>query len=349
MVNFHKSAIQNFRKKIRVPELKFISVFLVSLAGLGLVIFILAVVVDPYNIFGFNIFKPILLTNRNEKLRLLAEANPKPEIIILGSSRVFKMEPRKIEELAGQKTFNASVSFARPEEHLAMAKYIVQDLRITPKVFLVGVNVAEFNNDEIDSQTINNSHLRKYLPIDRGDLIITLFKSFKERFNINYLRDVFIAIFWNSYKFPNPTITFDKNGGEIFDKNILTERNSSELNLQISLALLRNQTALNKTRKNYFEDFLNFAQSKDIKVIVFLLPFSEKAQNLLREKTAYAALREEFLNDAKEWQKKYSISFFDFSNLETWRGLGDDFDDSTHTGWRNLELIARKIFKAAPL
>ena len=329
----------------RNPELKFIAVFFFSAAGFMLAIFALAVIVDPYNIFGLNIFRPILLTNRTEKLRLLRDADPKPEAIILGSSRVFKMDPKKVEKLTGLTTFNASVSYARPEEHFAMASYIVNDLGITPKLFIVGVNLGEFNNDETDSQTINNPDLRKYLGIDRKILAITLLRTFKERFNPRYLRDIFVTIFWNSRGFPNPAITFDAAGGQVFDRS--HEPNPEDINVTLNLAqdLFRNTTVLNPERRRYFTEFLAFAQKHNVRVTVFLLPFPPEVLQSLAETTSYPTLQSELLREAETWKKEYGIMFFDFSSPEKFGGLPTDFDDATHPSHRNIDLMTERIFK----
>lgn len=329
---------------IRNPELKFITVFFVSAAGFMLAIFALAVIVDPYNIFGLNIFRPILLTNRTEKLRLLREANPKPEAIILGSSRVFKMDPTKVEKLTGLRTFNASVSYARPEEHFAMASYIVNDLGITPKLFIVGVNLGEFNNDEMDSQTINNPDLRRYLGINRKTLTITLLRTFKERFNPRYLRDIFVTIFWNSRGFPNPAITFNAAGGQVFDRTLGPKPGDIDVTVNLAQDLFRNTAALNPERKRHFTEFLAFAKKHDVRVTVFLLPFPPGVLQSLAETTSYPTLQYEFLREAESWKKEYGITFFDFSSPEKFGGIPTDFDDATHPSHRNIDHMTERMF-----
>lgn len=337
------------KKILNNPDLKFIAVFLLAVAGFSCSIFALAVIVDPYNIFGLNIFRPILLTNRSEKMNLLQNAGIKPEAVILGSSRIFKMDPAKVENLTGLKTFNASVSYARPEDHLALSKYIVKDLGITPKIFIVGLNTGEFNNDQIDSQTINNSSLRKYLNINKKTLILTLLSTFKERFNSNYLRDIFITIFWNSHGFPNPVITFDRNGGEVFDRNKHPDPKDIEITENIAYGLFKDLPSLSAERKYYFEQFLEFTKENKIQVDVLILPLPTSIQKKLEETTEYEKVSKELLEQMREWEKNFGIKVFNFSGVKKFGGLEDDFDDSTHPSHKNIDLMTEVMLKGFKL
>lgn len=334
---------------LKNPDLKFIAFFFISLAALSAVIFILAVLVDPYNIFGLNIFRPILLTNRSEKMKLLGAAEIKPQAIILGSSRIFKMDPAKMENLTGLKTFNASVSYARPEDHLALAKYIVKDLGITPKIFIVGLNAGEFNNDKIDSQTINNPSLRKYLNINKKTLILTLLSTFKERFNANYLRDIFITIFWNSHGFPNPVITFDRNGGEVFDRNKRPDSKDIEITENIAYDLFKDLPSLSPERKHNFEEFLEFTKENKIRVKVLILPLPSSIQKKLEKRTEYKKVSKELLEQMRLWEENFDIKVFDFSSVEKFNGFEEDFDDSTHPSHKNIDLMTEVMLKGFKL
>lgn len=333
------------KKILNNPDLKFVAVFLLAVAGFSCSVFTLAVIVDPYNIFGLNIFRPILLTNRSEKMRLLQNAQIKPEAIILGSSRVFKMDPVKVEKITGLKTFNASVSYARPEDHLALSKYIVKDLGINPKIFIVGLNAGEFNNDKIDSQTINNPSLRKYLGINKKTLMLTLWPTFKERFNATYLRDIFITIFWNSYGFPNPVITFDRNGGEVFDRNKHPDPKDIEITENSAHELFKDFPSLSPERKYYFEKFIEFAKENKIRVDVLILPLPSSIQKKLGDGTEYKKVSQELLEQMRGWEKNFGIKVFDFSSVEKFNGFEDDFDDSTHPSHKNIDLMTEKMFK----
>lgn len=326
------------------PELKFLATFLLATIGFAVAVFTLAILVDPYNIFGINIVRPILLTNRTEKLELLAAADPKPEAIILGSSRVFKMDTRRIERLTGLKTFNASVSYARPEEHLAMAKYIIQDLDITPKLFIVGVNLVEFNNDAIDMQTINNPNLRKYLGINRKAVLAALLPTFKERLNARYLRDIFVALFWNARGFPERAISFGPDGGQILDRMSMPEPGAVALTANNAHTLLQGMDTLSTERVRRFEEFLAFTREKNIYVIVFLLPMPPELIPSLSERTPYDAALREFHARMENWKKQFAVEFFDFGTVDAFAGLPADFDDSTHPSHRNLDLMADRMF-----
>lgn len=339
--------IKNLLKK---PELGFIIIFLAASASLLLFIFALAIIVDPHNDFGTNLFKPLVMTNRTEKLKTLSQMPSSPQILILGSSRVYSMDPDLIKKITGKSAYNSSVSYARPEDHWAMINYIISDLKIKPELIIVGLNLGELNNDDTEPQTINNKNLVKYLNADPLIKFKNIIRSFKDSINPKYIRDIAVSIlklnvlpdrtglqtqdFLPNGRIISPPIYFTENRPESdFDETYIR-----------AYELFKNTAALNPMRKLYLENFIAFSNQNNIKVKIALLPMPPQILDKLYKETSYPNLYQEFLKYINELHSAYQFGFYDFSAVEKFNGLKHDFDDATHPGPKNIEKITKIIF-----
>src|SRR3989338_5873489 len=109
---------------MKSPETRFIIGFILAAVLLLGAIIALSVLVNPRGLFGTNKFTPLVATDRPIKLGLIKASESAPDIIILGSSRVFKIDPETIERDTKLRAFNFGVNNAKPEEFLAISKYI---------------------------------------------------------------------------------------------------------------------------------------------------------------------------------------------------------------------------------
>ena len=89
--------------------------FLVAaVAGLNLL-------ADPMGVHGSRLFEPIAWRTRGEKLHLYEQARPVPEVVVLGSSRSFNVEPGYIREKTSRPAFNASLAGGGVRDYLDSA------------------------------------------------------------------------------------------------------------------------------------------------------------------------------------------------------------------------------------
>lgn len=339
--------IKNLFKK---PEIRFVIIFLIASALFCLLIFSLAIIVDPHNDFGTGLFRPLVMTNRTEKLRALSQISPKPQILIFGSSRVYTMDPDLIKKSTGKSAYNVSVSYARPEDYWAMANYIVNDLKIKPELIIIGLNLGELNNDDIEPQTINNKNLIKYLGADPFVKLKSIYRGLKDSLNQKYVRDIFVSIFKLNIK-PNrtglQTQDFLPNGRIVTSSDYFGEdRPKTDFSGSYSRAydLFKNLKTLNPQRKSYLKSFLSFGNKNNIKVKIALLPMPPQILERLHQETNYTDLYREFLEYTDELHLAYKFDFYDFSAIQKFGGLEQDFGDPTHPGMKNIEKITQQIF-----
>lgn len=330
-------------------EAKFAAAFLGGALIFLLLIFAAAIIVDPHNDFGTGILRPLVMTNRTAKIDALTRMVLKPQIIIMGSSRVYNMDPDLIKNITGKLAYNASVSFCRPEDLWAMENSIVNDLKIKPETIIAGINLGEFNNDDIEPQTINNKNLAQYLNIGQDIKLKSFYRGLKDSINQSYIKDIFVSIFKLNVK---PTrsglqsVEFSPNGRILMfqdsagDEEKINHIKTSYYNAGV---LFKNMTALNPSRKLYLENFLAFANQQNIKIKLVLMPMPAETLKRLGEETPYNLLYAEFMKYIDELHLAYQFDFYDFSSAEKFHGLPHDFGDATHPGVQNVDLITKII------
>src|SRR3989344_944855 len=254
--------------------IKFIVIFLAATIGCLTTIIFLSVWVDPRGLFGTDKLKPLVSTIKPTKLELFNQYEPRPELIIFGSSRVYKMDPEKIEQWTDLRAFNLGVTNGKPEEFLAFERIALEDLKIKPKVFIVGIDHDAFDNYRMQSQTIHMAALRNKLDITSAEYLTNLAAILRENLTLQYLGDIARSLYFYFNGYPPNKDLFRSDGYRILtgDKTdpTLWDENSKQVILNVFHIVGEN---LSTRRQHYFEEFLKIAEDNNIKVIVTLFPF----------------------------------------------------------------------------
>jgi hypothetical protein len=122
----------------RGDERRFLIVFgLVALAIIASVIAFNAVV-DPYGTLGTGVDPPVETQSgeRLGKVDLLAQMDPAPKTLLLGTSTMRMYDPHYHERVSGDRAFNASVSGSSLRTAFAFAAYAHRDLGENPHIVL---------------------------------------------------------------------------------------------------------------------------------------------------------------------------------------------------------------------
>jgi hypothetical protein len=115
--------------------------FLFALFFIVFCYFVVVTVVNPHRVFWGRSFPEIMPNTRALKLDLLQKYNSAGtvDLVVLGSSRSTKLSPDLLESLTGQRTFNAGVFSARPNDYLSIYRVMKQQ-GIAPKTLVVGLD-----------------------------------------------------------------------------------------------------------------------------------------------------------------------------------------------------------------
>jgi hypothetical protein len=99
-------------------------VFFASLGGLLGLIALAVLLSDPLGRFGTGLIPPVVSSDRDQKAALYRARTPRPEIVVLGSSRSKTIAPGCLEQLTGKPAFNFAVNGAGTEDLVAILRYV---------------------------------------------------------------------------------------------------------------------------------------------------------------------------------------------------------------------------------
>lgn len=160
----------------------FFNIFVVTL----LIIFLLNILVDPFDELESNFFnlEKINLNNRDKKISLfqaLMEKNIEIDNLILGSSRVIKIDPSGVSKYLGGKSFNFGVNSASTEDYLGILLFLKNKNKI-PKNIILGLDFYTFNPLYINDRNLSSKNLN-FLNNNKND-----FLDFKKFISIGTLK-----------------------------------------------------------------------------------------------------------------------------------------------------------------
>ena len=105
-------------------------------------------IIDPYNMTKYNLLNikyKFARDDRTEKINFFKTLD-KFDNILIGSSRVYSINPQKVSELIGGTTYNFGVGTATVEDHLGILLYLQKTDKL-PKNLIIGVDFYTFNPD----------------------------------------------------------------------------------------------------------------------------------------------------------------------------------------------------------
>src|SRR5437870_13106622 len=92
--------------------------------------------VNPFQRYPTRLVGPVVADDHRTKLRLLQRQ--RPELLVLGSSRVQKLEPAYLQLRTGLRVFNLGVANGLPEDDLCFFRYATEGLRLPIRSVILG-------------------------------------------------------------------------------------------------------------------------------------------------------------------------------------------------------------------
>src|SRR5262245_30097386 len=111
-----------------------------TLAVLLLAVAALNYLVNPMCLYSTKLAPPLAWNGRGIKAELLQARNPKPQVLVLGSSRSWKVAPAELEKLTGLPAFNMAVDGGMADDYYLLLRYAVEKAHVQPKIILIGVD-----------------------------------------------------------------------------------------------------------------------------------------------------------------------------------------------------------------
>lgn len=314
-------------------------------AGLALIA-TLNFVVNPLRRYPPRLFPSALWDVRSIKTSLLRARQPKPEILILGSSRSMKIDPVLVERLSGLRAFNASVESAMAEDDYAMLRYAVEDAGIQPRIVLIGIDVEALHDQrKISDNPTPHPELDKYLGLDRSSIgrdAAALLTADQTSYSLQSIRQTL------AHDAPSSRTRFDDNGYLHYVK-WEAERASGHYDYESKFrksvgeyqGRFGQYKSVSKPRLRYLKAAIDYCHARHIGVRLFITPLSPRLAEHLRPYGYFDRSREVARDVATLLQP--GDGFHDFSDVASFGGSADHFYDGAHMDEQNAALLTERL------
>jgi hypothetical protein len=144
----------------------FLRVFAGTFAALALGLAALVRLTDPLAAFGTGILPPVVSADRDYKASLYRSAARRPEVIVLGSSRVKTLRPACITGLTGRPAFNFGVNAGVAEDFVAILRFVRSDSTGAVREILLGADPEAFTGEPGAGRALQASRmLGRHAPV----------------------------------------------------------------------------------------------------------------------------------------------------------------------------------------
>ncbi len=232
----------------------------------------LVLYVNPHARLSRDVFPPLTFDARTIKSESFTRLPNPPEVVILGSSRAFTLSPTYIRQQIGFETFNMAVEGGRAGDFAVQLNFM-QKSGALPRVLIVDVNQTTVDGDfqNIDYQPLA---LASYMPVAMQLAIAE--NILQDIISLQSLSDSAYILFVTGGKGRPRTWLFQEDGLGI--RKDLPHGQYVEL---LKITTQRNKIfyqckLLDPPAKEAFESLLNFAEAKNIGVVLYQSPIHDE-------------------------------------------------------------------------
>jgi hypothetical protein len=291
--------------------------------------------VDPYGTVGTGLLPTVTWSDRALKADLARALPEPPQVVILGSSRAMKVEPRYIELETGDSAFNAAVSSGRPIDAWAFVNLIHDAYPDDRPGYLWLLDVEAFRSWPPDPGLLNTAALARYLPADvrrearlkNLTLLISLDTTAKS------LKSVREELRGGSGA--SGSADFDADGFRRRDYHDVRAAAGVPLAAELRKTIRQAQGTYREYRrldpqaKRYFEKTLAFMNGQGATPIVVLSPQHPQVTAAVGT-SGWNARHRQLLAYLRSFRKHYDFALLDFTNIASFGGDPQELYDGYH-------------------
>ncbi len=286
------------------------------------------------------------------------------EVLIVGSSRCMKIDPEAIRHETGLRTFNQCLSGGQAEDYLAAFRWSVSQPGVRLKLLLVSLDPdtlgdAEPRYDSLRTDWVWNRLIGSDGPSRRAlwDDLLALKASFSADWLVGRIRALKQASPEEARSIPD----FEPNGYIHYTKlehlkalgsfDRKQERRDIPGKWEEKYRILAKPSSQGDwRRKRCIEIMLKEARARGIRVILWLPPVAPELLTRLRRTTQFDRIQAGVATyiGGLCHSPAADVECFDFTDLDRFDGLNDDWYDTVHMGERNAERLARALFHGEP-
>jgi hypothetical protein len=325
---------------------QFVVCFVIAIALVASLNFI----VNPMAEYPTQFFRPAVQTPRIEKLNLLRSADPIPDGLVLGSSRVMKLEPDYLSRQTQLCFFNAGVNYALPEDHLAIYRWYKQQFGRAPRMVVLGIDVYSFSEQiKADPRLINHPELVSMIP--EAVTLSDRCKRWEDLLSWQQTRESVrsLLIQLRQRKFPEPDDVYRDDGLLVYrkrEREIAAGTYDFEgplaFNCREYEALYRGFDELSSKRCELFSTLARECEQDATRLIVYLTPLHPRLRSHLASRTTYETRHAELLDFIARRSLADHFVLFDATDIESFAGDAEQFVDGIHA----LEANTRRLVDA---
>jgi hypothetical protein len=303
--------------------------------------------VDPYGQYATGNIPPLVQDSRTEKYALFEALDAQPDALILGSSRMMKFEPKYFQQQTGLSAFNFAVNHGRPEDFLAMVRSYWDRYGASPKLVLIGVDVASLNDSvpkdaRLSAEPNLYRFVRRDLPWrEELDRVYDLFSYQQTSASIRSLQ---LAAGLRTRK--QPEVEYDPDGviqyvtrqaqmakGE-YDFESALAYNQKEF-----IAIHRQMKQLSQQRLSYLRQTVHLCKRNRCRVFLIATAFHPRLSATLTEKTNFREIEAMAIAAVQQMANELGAYFVDFGSLDSFAGDETQFVDGIHPLESNTRLM----------
>lgn len=320
---------------------KWLTLLFASTFILSLTIFSVNFIVDPYNITKYNLLKiksKFARDDRTEKTNFFTSLD-RFDNILIGSSRVYSINPQIPSDILGGTTYNFGIGTATVEDHLGILLYLKKENKL-PKNLIIGVDFYTFNPDIPPNKYFLANKYLNFLSYSnyQEDYLSKFFSIDAFRASVKTLK--------NHLKNKNEKPRFDQNGwgGSYEDFSI---RNSDLDLMEVKKEIPQNISMfysnleykhIGEKKVQYYEEIKKISIEHNINLYIFTTPLHPNLLNVLNDSENTKQALEEFI--------QYLSSFENFYNTYGDEKIYSDlrnFHGSTHTSTNTGDIIMKRL------
>jgi hypothetical protein len=311
----------------------FLGALLVQLA----VVATFNILVNPYRLYHSRWVPPVIQDDYTAKMELLQRCQPR--LLVLGSSRVRKLEPAYLQRRTGLPAFNMGVASSLPEDWICLFRYATEGRGRDVKWVVLGVDVDSFHpTAPVNPPLLKNPGLRVYLPpalrpgwsMTLADLAqaLTLEQS-----------EMSIRALW-----PHP-----RRSREWFDPDGLVHVDGEDRPLDLSqdmrpcMQRFQDYPHLSPARLGYLDELARRCRTRGIRLSVFLTTVHDQYARAVA--ATYEPRYRELVPRLREMAARDQFRFVDCSRVWRYGGDPNDFYDSSHIKSGNARRIIDHVIQ----
>lgn len=333
-----------FNKKINT--LRWLKFSLFGLFFSSIILFTVNYIVDPYSITKYNILNikyKFARDDRNTKVKYF-KTKSNIDNILIGSSRVYSINPKIVDAMIGGKTYNFGVGTATVEDHLGIIKYLERNNKL-PKRLIIGLDFYTFNKDLplnkyflrnkdlnfLSFAKKNDDYLAKFFSVDSS---FATFKTLKNHLKKEPKKPRFDENGWGGYK----KGYLDYSKIDLKKENLKTKKEILKIKEQYYSNY--KYSSLDKKRTSYYLTIKEICERNNIELILFTTPLHP------------FLLKEIFTSNGTKKAMNEFITFF--SSFDNFVNLYKDkefysklknFNGATHTTVNAGDVILKKVLE----